>query len=101
MSKNFEQLRFFICSKGSVTDLEEIYCVSHPMEGYGEHSGQWRFKAIARLDGKPLDFIYEDHDSCLSDQNRMGRQLMNYKYSQQLGFMPVLEKEEETNTNNV
>lgn len=77
-----EQTRFFICSKGSITDLEEIYCISHPIEGYGEFTGQWRFKAIAKQDGKPLDYIYENRDECLEDQVRMGKLLMAYRSGQ-------------------
>jgi len=71
--------RFFICSKGSVTDLEEIYCITQCMPGYGEHEGQWRFKAIARLDGKPLDFIYASHEECLAEQRRMAEGLVAFR----------------------
>lgn len=71
--------RIFICKQGSVLDLEEIYCVSPPIEGYGEYKGQWRFKAVAKLDGKPLEFLYEDFDKCWEDQQRLATQLAAYK----------------------
>lgn len=71
--------RFFICNKGSITDLEEIYSISQPLEGYGEHEGQWRFKALSKLDGKPLDFIYENEGECRSDQIKMALQLVDYR----------------------
>ena len=70
--------RFFICANGSVTDLEEIYSISQPMEGYGKMEGQWRFLAIGKLDGKPLEFFYHTYDQCLTDQRAMAEHLMIY-----------------------
>jgi len=81
--------RFFVCSKGSITDLEEIYTITQPLPGYGEHEGQWRFKAVARLDGKPLEYIYDDHKECLNDQTRMAMQLVDYHD----GWLEIEEKQ--------
>lgn len=71
--------RFFICNKGSLTDLEEIYVISQPTEGYGEYEGQWRFKALAKLDGKPLEFMYTTYNECLDEQKRMAESLVAYR----------------------
>jgi len=73
------EFRFFICNKGSLTDLEEIYVISQPNEGYGDYVGQWKFKAIAKLDGKPLEFIYTEYEECLAEQRRMCEELVAYR----------------------
>jgi len=71
--------RFFICSQGSITDLEEIYSISQPLPGYDKYEDQWRFRAVSRLDGKSLDFIYDSRDECAKDQHRMALQLIDHK----------------------
>ena len=77
--KGPDKYRFFVCRQGSITDLEEIYSISTPFKGYGEYASQWQFKAIAKLDGKPLQFVYDDYDECLKDQQKMAGSLVRYK----------------------
>jgi hypothetical protein len=71
--------RFFICTNGSVVDLDEIYFISCPLEGYGEHEGNWHFKVISRHDGKPVSFMYTEYNQCLAEQRRCADQLIYYR----------------------